>query len=79
MDPNVMLDDLKGQQENLRKELLETERLFNQKKEQFILLIPGMDIFTIVQMKMLKILKLKNVKIYLIKNGKLIFLQKMRF
>ena len=36
MDPNVMLDDLKGQQENLRKELLETERLFNEKKEQFI-------------------------------------------
>ena len=36
MDPNVMLDDLKGQQESLRKELIETERLFNQKKEQFI-------------------------------------------
>ena len=36
MDPKAMLDDLNGQLETLRKELLEMERSFNQKKEQFI-------------------------------------------
>jgi len=36
MDPKAMLDDLNGQLETLRKELLEMERTFNQKKEQFI-------------------------------------------
>ena len=36
MDPKAMLDDLNGQLETLRKELIEMERSFNQKKEQFI-------------------------------------------
>ena len=36
MDPKAMLDDLNGQLETLRKELIEMERTFNQKKEQFI-------------------------------------------
>ena len=36
MDPKAMLDDLNGQLDTLRKELLEMERTFNQKKEQFI-------------------------------------------
>ena len=36
MDPKAMLDDLNGQLDTLRKELLEMERSFNQKKEQFI-------------------------------------------
>ena len=36
MDPKAMLDDLNGQLETLRKELIEMERTFNQKKDQFI-------------------------------------------
>jgi len=36
MDPNAMLDDLSGQAKALQTELIEMERSFNQKKEQFI-------------------------------------------
>ena len=36
MDPNAMLEDLNGQAKALQTELIEMERSFNQKKEQFI-------------------------------------------
>ena len=36
MDPTAMLEDLSGQAKALQSELIEMERTFNQKKEQFI-------------------------------------------
>lgn len=36
MNPKEMLEDLNTQAENLRKDLIDLEQLFNMKKEQFI-------------------------------------------
>jgi len=49
MKPQEMLDNLTEQATNLQKELMELERTFNTKKEQFIRLQGAIEAITILQ------------------------------
>jgi hypothetical protein len=49
MKPQEMLDNLNEQATNLQKELMELERTFNTKKEQFIRLQGAIEAITILQ------------------------------
>jgi hypothetical protein len=48
MKPQEMLDNLSKQAEDLRKEIIQSEQTFTQKKEQFIRIQGAMEALTLV-------------------------------
>jgi len=49
MDAQDVLTELRVQEKNLRQELMEREKTFNQKKEQYLKIIGAIEALTIVE------------------------------